>query len=82
MINFCKASDAKVNIIEYNDIDDLLFKENLHVEYVEVERILSIVRNFDPPGIGAHNLQECLLLQLERKDKTVSVLFAISIIMH
>ncbi len=76
----CIDDDGYIRRTTEQIIDDLLFKENLHVEHVEVERILSIVRNFDPPGIGAHNLQECLLLQLERKDKTVSVLFAISII--
>tara|TARA_Y100001968_G_scaffold333008_1_gene393563 strand:- start:960 stop:2396 length:1437 start_codon:yes stop_codon:yes gene_type:complete len=61
-------------------IDDLVFKENLVAEVHEVEKILSIVQNFDPPGICARSLQECLLLQLERKDKTESVLFAIDII--
>jgi len=76
----CIDDDGYIRRTTEQIIDDLLFKENLNVDIVEVERILSVVRNFDPPGIGAHNLQECLLLQLERKDKTDSVLFAISII--
>lgn len=35
----------------------------------EVEDVLHFVQSFDPPGIGARNLQECLILQLERRDK-------------
>ena len=61
-------------------IDDLVFKENLICEANEVEKILLIVQNFDPAGVGARNLQECLLLQLDRKEKTESILFAIDII--
>ncbi len=76
----CIDDDGYIRRTMEQIIDDLLFKENLNVELVEVERILSIVRNFDPPGVGAHNLQECLLLQLERKEKTESTLFAIRII--
>ena len=76
----CIDDDGYIRRTTEQIIDDLLFKENLNVELVEVERVLSIVRNFDPPGVGAHNLQECLLLQLERKEKTESILFAIRII--
>ena len=61
-------------------MDDILFKENLVVEEDEVDKILRIVHGFDPAGIGARNLQECLLLQLERKKKIPSILFAIEII--
>ncbi len=34
----------------------------------EAERALSIIQNFDPPGVGARDLKECILLQLQRKD--------------
>ena len=61
-------------------IDDLIFKENLTCEKFEIKKLLSIIQGFDPPGIGARNLQECLFLQLERKEKTHSVLLAIDII--
>ena len=61
-------------------IDDLIFKENLVCEAREIQKLLSIVQGFDPPGVGARNLQECLSLQLERKEKTSSVLQAIEII--
>ena len=49
-------------------------------EEIAVKKIISIVQNFDPPGIGARTLQECLLLQLEKKEQTKEVLFAIDII--
>ena len=49
--------------------DDLAFKQSLNVEVSEIEAILLKVQQFDPPGIGARNLQECLLLQLKRKKE-------------
>jgi len=63
-------------------IDDLIFKENLVCEQEEIKKIITIVQNFDPPGIGAKDLQECLLLQLKRKEKKENVIFAIDIINH
>jgi RNA polymerase sigma-54 factor len=39
--------------------------QNLFVEESEIESILKIIQQFDPPGVGARDLQECLLLQLE-----------------
>jgi len=76
----CVDDDGYIRRTIDQIIDDLVFKENLVAQQIEVEKILSIVQNFDPPGIGARSLQECLLLQLERKDKTDSILFAMSII--
>jgi len=49
--------------------DDLAFKQSMTVEVTEIEAILLKVQQFDPPGIGARNLQECLLLQLKRKKE-------------
>ena len=51
-------------------IDDLAFSLNMEVDEVEVLDILEIVQDFDPPGVGARDLQECLLLQIKRKDRT------------
>lgn len=51
-------------------IDDLAFSQNVIVEEDEVEEMLKIVQNFDPPGIGARNLQECLTIQLRKKDQS------------
>ena len=47
--------------------DDLAFNLNLEVSESELENILKVIHEFDPPGVGARDLQECLLIQLYRK---------------
>ena len=47
--------------------DDLAFKQSMLVEEKEIESVLLLIQQFDPAGIAARNLQECLLLQLKRK---------------
>lgn len=47
--------------------DDLAFNQNLDVSEEELLEVLKVIQSLDPPGVGARNLQECLLLQLERK---------------
>ena len=76
----CVDDDGYIRRSIEEIIDDLVFKENLICEDDEIKKILSIVQNFDPPGIGAQNLQECLLLQLARKEKTKDILFAIDVL--
>ena len=49
-------------------INDLLFTANIETTVEELERVLHKVQGLDPAGIAARNLQECLLLQLQRKD--------------
>lgn len=49
-------------------VNDLAFSQNVETDVEELESILYKIQNFDPPGIAARNLQECLILQLERKD--------------
>ena len=49
-------------------IDDLAFAQNIEVDEKEALEILDIVQDFDPPGVGARDLQECLLLQLKKRD--------------
>lgn len=51
-------------------IDELAIYRGIYTHEKEVERILSIIQDFDPAGIGARNLQECLLLQLKRKPES------------
>lgn len=60
---------------------DLAFLNQMQTTEDELEKVLHIIQNFDPPGIGARSLEECLLLQLERKDqKDENVVFAKRII--
>ncbi len=49
-----------------NIVDDMLFTMNLLTTEEEVAEVLSIVQELDPPGIAARDLQECLLIQLQR----------------
>ena len=64
-------------------IDDLAFTQNITTEYNTVDTILKIIQNLDPAGIGARSLQECLALQLKRKDlNEISIKLALNIIEH
>ncbi|WP_297088959.1 RNA polymerase factor sigma-54 [uncultured Draconibacterium sp.] len=49
--------------------DDLAFNMNLDVPEEKLEKILRVIQEFDPPGIAARDLRECLLLQLDRKEE-------------
>ena len=51
--------------------DDLLFHFNIDADTAEIEEALKILQQFEPAGIGARNLQECLMIQLERKLENV-----------
>lgn len=48
--------------------NDLAFSQNVFTDTEELEEVLHKIQTFDPAGIGARSLQECLLLQLRRKD--------------
>lgn len=48
-------------------VNDLAFSQNIETDVEELDEMLKNIQLFDPPGIGARNLQECLLIQLERK---------------
>jgi len=51
-------------------INDLAFSMNVEASIDEMRRVLHKIQNLEPAGIGATSLQECLLLQLKRKDQT------------
>ena len=53
-------------------MDELILYRGIYSNSEEMERILSIIQDFDPAGIGARSLQECLLLQLKRKPQSPS----------
>ena len=50
-------------------VDDLAFRQNIEASPREVEAIISMVQQFDPPGVCARDLPECLLLQLRRQKE-------------
>ena len=61
-------------------IDDLAFTQNIQVSTEKLNKILSIVQQLDPPGVGAQSLQECLILQLKRKPSNKQIDLANNII--
>ena len=61
-------------------VDDLAFSENLFTDREEVEKVLKVVQQLDPAGVGARTLKECLLLQLRRKEETPERRLAIEIL--
>ncbi len=60
-------------------MDDLAFTQNIYTTEEKIVKILDLVQQLDPAGVGARDLRECLLLQLERKSPTEAVQLAIDI---
>ncbi len=61
-------------------LDDLAFTQNVYTTEEKIESILEIVQQLDPAGVGARNLQECLWLQLDRKETTIPIKLASEIL--
>jgi len=53
-------------------IDDLAFSLNIYADYSEVEKLLKLIQQLDPSGVGARDLKECLVLQLNKKRENKS----------
>ncbi len=60
--------------------NDMAFRQGIDASPNEVLEVLRIIQSLDPPGIGARNLQECLLLQLHRMPKDPDVLMATTLV--
>jgi RNA polymerase sigma-54 factor len=52
-------------------VDDLAFSQNITTSEEELLEVLRVIQDFEPIGVGARDLQECLLLQIEVKDQDV-----------
>lgn len=61
-------------------VDDLAFRAGINCEREDVERMLKVVQSLDPPGVGARDLRECLLLQLRAANQTPQVRLATDIL--
>ena len=61
-------------------VDDLAFTENIYTDEKEVRNVLDAVQQLDPPGVGALDLRECLLIQLKRKKSSEAVTSAIALL--
>ena len=61
-------------------VDDIAFRENIETDYDEVSYLLGIIQDFDPPGVGARDLRECLTIQLRKMKQTEDVRNALTIL--
>lgn len=61
-------------------LDDLAFTQNVFTDEETIKKVLSIVQELDPPGVAARSLEECLIIQLERKELTPSIELAKAIL--
>jgi len=61
-------------------VDDLAFTANIYTDEEEVASMLKFVHQLDPAGVGARNLEECLLIQLRRKEEQEQRNLAIAIL--
>ena len=62
--------------------NDLLLNQDIEVSEKELERILQKIQTLEPFGVGAKNMQECLVLQLKAKEKTKSIQLAIDVLQN
>ena len=63
-------------------VDDLSFRANVETDEQEVEQMLKVIQEFEPAGVGARNLQECLLLQMKTVRKSPEAELAVKILKH
>lgn len=61
-------------------MDDLAFTQNIYTDEKTIEAVLKTVQELDPPGVAARSLDECLALQLRRKEATPSIALALNIV--
>ena len=61
-------------------VDDIVFHAGVHTTDEEMQRVVDIIQEFEPSGVGATSLQECLILQLERKKYRPEVDVALKIV--
>ncbi|WP_209404662.1 RNA polymerase factor sigma-54 [Pseudozobellia sp. WGM2] len=61
-------------------LDDLAFTQNIYTDEDTIEKVLKIVQKLDPSGVAARSLEECLIIQLKRKEASPSVELAITIL--
>jgi RNA polymerase sigma-54 factor len=62
--------------------NDLAFLSQIQTNEEELEKVLHVIQTFDPPGIGARSLDECLVIQLNKMEQTHEVQIAKKIIHH
>ncbi len=62
--------------------DELAIYNNIDVPEAEIEHMLNILQTFDPPGVGARSLQECLLIQTRRREDSRIKQLMLNVLIH
>lgn len=55
-------------------VDDIAFSQNIDTTEEEMEKLLKVIQEFDPAGVGARDLRECLLIQLKKKHPQTGII--------
>ncbi len=55
-------------------VDDIAFSQNIDTTEEEMEKLLKVIQEFDPAGVGARDLRECLLIQLKKKQPQLGII--------
>ena len=55
-------------------VDDIAFSQNINTTEEELNELLKVIQEFDPAGVGARDLRECLLIQLKRKESNTTII--------
>ena len=76
----CVNDDGYIRRELLSIVDDLAFTQNIITDEKEVEEVLKIIQDFEPFGVGARNLQECMQIQLRKKSNTESISLASDIV--
>jgi len=58
-----------------SSVDELAFSTNIPAE--KINEVLKVIQSFDPPGVAARDLRECLMIQLQRQDKKETIEYKI-----
>lgn len=61
-------------------VDDLAFRAGITTDVKEVEQMLAVIQEFEPSGVGARDLRECLVIQLKAEKQTEEVRHALTIL--
>ena len=76
----CVNDDGYIRRDLLSIVDDLAFTQNITTHEKEVEEVLKVIQDFEPFGVGARNLQECMQIQLHKKTNSESISLAREIV--
>ena len=76
----CVNDDGYIRRDLLSIVDDLAFTQNITTDEKEVEEVLKVIQDFEPFGVGARNLQECMQIQLHKKTNSESISLAREIV--